>query len=80
MEEALVSYLAMSGQSEADLGLPSIRPEAWRRFADFIEVEQQSRSDVSVAFSALYPDFHDTYFFPLVFGHNIYSFGARPQE
>lgn len=76
VEEALACYLAMSGQEELDLGSRSIRPQTWQRFVDFVEVEQRSKGDPRAAFAALYPNFHDTYFFSFVFGHNIPSLEA----
>jgi len=81
VEEALACYLAMAGQENLDLGSRSIRPETWQRFLDFAEIERQSMGDAPAAFAALYPDFHDTYFFCFVFGHNISSLGAaRPPK
>jgi hypothetical protein len=81
VEEALACHLAMSGQEELDLGSRSIRPETWQRFLEFVEVERQCKGNPPAAFAALYPDFHDTYFFCFVFGHNISSLGAaRPPK
>jgi len=81
VEEALACYLAMSGQEDLDLGSRSIRPETWQRFVDFVELERRSKGDPHAAFAALYPDFHDTYFFSIVFGHNIRSLQVgRPPE
>ena len=81
VEEALACHLAMTGQEDLDLGSRAIQPETWRRFVEFVEVEQQSQGNPAAAFSALYPDFHDSYFFSFVFGHNISSLGvARPSE
>jgi hypothetical protein len=77
VDEALACYLAMSGQEDQDLGSRSIRPETWGRFVDFVEIERQSQGNPSAAFAALYPDFHDTYFFSFVFGHNIAPLGAN---
>ncbi len=76
VDEALACYLAMTGQEDLDLGSRSIRPETWRRFVEFVEVQRQSEGNPPAAFAALYPDFHDTYFFPLVFGHNVSSLGV----
>jgi hypothetical protein len=71
----------MAGQEDLDLGSRSIRPETWQRFVEFVEVERQSAGNRSAAFAALYPEFHDTYFFSLLFGHNIPSAGtARAPE
>lgn len=81
VEEALACYLAMTGQEDLDLGSRSIRPETWQRFVEYVEAERQSRGNPPAAFAALYPDFHDSYFFSLVFGHNISSLGvAGPPE
>ena len=81
VDEALACYLAMTGQEDLGLGSRSIRPETWQRFVEFVEVERQSEGNPPAAFAALYPDFHDTYFFSFVFGHNISSLGAaRPPE
>jgi len=76
IEEALACHLATAGRNELDLNAQSIRPETWQRFVEFVDAERQSAGDPSAAFAALYPDFHDTYFFSLVFGHNIASLGA----
>jgi hypothetical protein len=81
VEEALACHLAMAGQADRDLGSRSIQPETWRRFVEFVELERQSRGNPPAAFAALYPDFHDTYFFSFAFGHNIPSLGpARASE
>jgi len=81
VEEALVHCLAKAGQEQRDLVSRSIRRETWQRLIDFVEVERQSEGDRSAAFAALYPDFHDTYFFSSVFGHNIRSLEpVRPPE
>ncbi len=76
VEEALACHLAMTGQAKVDLGARSIRPETWQRFVEFVDMERQSTDNPSAAFASLYPGFHDTYFFSLVFGHNILSLGA----
>ena len=73
--------MAMAGQEDLELASRSIRPETWQRFVEFVEVERQSKGDPHAAFAALHPKFHDTYFFSLVFGHNIASLSAvRPPE
>ena len=54
----------------------SIRPETWQRFVEFVDMERQSTDNPSAAFASLYPGFHDTYFFSLVFGHNIFVIGG----
>jgi uncharacterized protein DUF6057 len=77
VEEALAYYGATAGKEELERIAPSIRPEVWQRFAEFIETEQKSRGDKEVAFEALCPDFHDSYFFCFVFGHNISSLGVE---
>ncbi len=76
VEEALACHLAMTRQEDTDLGSRPIRPETWQRFVDFVEAERRSAGNPPAAFAALYPGFHDTYFFSLVFGHNIPSLGA----
>lgn len=76
IEEALACHLAMTKQPELDLGAWSIRPETWQRFVEFVEVERQAAGNRSTAFAALYPRFHDSYFFSHVFGHNIPSLEA----
>lgn len=76
VEEALAYYGATAGAEELNRISGSIRPETWQRFADFVETEQKARGDKQVAFEALCPDFHDSYFFCFVFGHNISSLGV----
>jgi hypothetical protein len=81
VEEALACYTAMAGLQNLDLGSRPIRPETWQRFSQFIQLERQSQGNAPVAFASLYPDFHDSYFFSFVFGHNISELGvARPPE
>ena len=69
-EEGLVIYLATTGSEDFDLGQREIRPETWRRFGQFMRIQQQAAGNVSAAFAALYPEFGDSYFFCFVFGHN----------
>jgi len=76
IEEALACHLATAGRKDLDRNAQSIRPETWQRFVEFVDAERQSAGNPSAAFAALYPGFHDTYFFSLVFGHNIASLGA----
>ncbi len=76
IEEALACHLATAGRKDLDRNAQSIRPETWQRFVEFVDAERRSAGDPSAAFAALYPGFHDTYFFSLVFGHNIASLGA----
>ena len=76
IEEALACHLATAGQKDLERNAQSIRPETWQRFVEFVDAERQSAGNPPAAFAALYPDFHDTYFFSLVFGHNIASLGA----
>lgn len=81
VEEALVCYAAVRGLQNLDLGSRSIPPETWEQFSKFIQLERQSQGDAAVAFALLYPDFHDSYYFTYVFGHNISSLGvARPPK
>ncbi|NLF69269.1 MAG: hypothetical protein GX575_09475 [Candidatus Anammoximicrobium sp.] len=81
VEEALACHLATAGRKELEDHSKLIGPETWQRFVAFVDAERKSAGDPSAAFAALYPDFHDTYFFSLVFGHNIASLGAarRPE-
>jgi len=74
-EEALMIYLATGGSQNVDLRQREISPETQRRFGEFVRIERQFRGDASAAFTALYPDFRDTYFFCYVFGHNNLSAG-----
>jgi len=81
VEEALACHLAMTGQENLDLGSRPIRPETWQRFVEFVEAERKSAGNPPATFAALYPDFHDTYFFSFAFGHNIPSLvAARTPE
>jgi hypothetical protein len=81
VEQALACYLALAGQEILERESQSIHPETWQGFVEFVEAERRSAGDPSAAFAALYPDFHDTYFFCLTFGHNIPSLvAARTPE
>jgi hypothetical protein len=71
VEEALAYHVAVTGPEDLNCDSMPIRPETWQRFVEFVEREQQTVGNRSAAFAALHPDFHDTYFFSLVFGHNI---------
>lgn len=81
IEEALVCYAATNRLQELDSGTRPIDPETWQRLNEFLQLEQQSQGNAEAAFAALYPGFHETYFFSFVFKHNISSLGvARPPQ
>ena len=73
---ALRTVMRKGGKGTEDLTVRSVSPATWQRLSGFIEVERESHDDVQAAFAALYPDYHDTYFFAAVFGHNISSLGV----
>lgn len=76
VEEALACYVATTGLKELDLGTRSFHAETWRRFSKFVELHQQAHGNSEAAFTTLFPEFHDTYFFAFAFSHNIASLKA----
>ncbi len=69
-EEAIVIHLEDTGLQTIDLGGRKIRPETWRRGREFVQAVGQFQGNPAAAFSALHPDFGDSYFFFYVFGSN----------
>ena len=76
VEQALACYVATAGLEELDLGSRSFHAETWQRFSKFVELHQQAHGNTEVAFTSLFPEFHDSYFFAFAFSHNIESLKA----
>jgi len=71
-EEALVIY-SEAGQQALDLGDREIRPEARRRFSEYVRTLQVFRGDVPAASRVLHGGFGESYFF-----YNMYSSNTLP--
>lgn len=69
-EEAILIYLDATGTQTIDLGGRQIRLETRRRGGEFVQAASRFQGDASAAFTALYPEFGDSYFFFYVFGRN----------